>query len=382
MLDAPIECESERSPQTAHAEMVEALLAGEGLARVAEIAEACVGTRVGIYLPRPGSDGGEGDAAERYVAVLVAGGDAVRPAAVTEVVPIVAHGEIQGAVLMFGEGCAEASDYLGVAAVASLTGVAVLNAREDASQPGDRGLIAELLGEREVRASEIVRRAGLHGCDLSDGVVALCVDPGDAVPGMLIAAIAAERPGTLTELCGERLYVLLPGGAEAQRLTDLLGERARVALSSRYRQAAEARHALTEAHLLLTLVEAGGHSSTDRPTWDTVRLLFRTFVADPDELARFSERSVGALVRHDARYGSELQATYWAYQESDCNMNVAAKATYTHRHTVANRLARIEELTGLDPSRSHDRELLSLALKAHLVVILARGGKLPTQPGR
>ena len=33
-------------------------------------------------------------------------------------------------------------------------------------------------------------------------------------------------------------------------------------------------------------------------------------------------------------------------------MNLTAKATYTHRHTVSNRLNRIEELTGLDPSQS------------------------------
>ncbi|MBK5221088.1 MAG: helix-turn-helix domain-containing protein [Thermoleophilia bacterium] len=39
---------------------------------------------------------------------------------------------------------------------------------------------------------------------------------------------------------------------------------------------------------------------------------------------------------------------------------------------MSNRLNRIEELTGLDPNRSYDRELLSLALKAQLVVSLAR----------
>lgn len=53
-------------------------------------------------------------------------------------------------------------------------------------------------------------------------------------------------------------------------------------------------------------------------------------------------------------------------------MNLAAKATYTHRHTVSNRLIRIEELTGLDPSQSYDRELLSLGLKAHYVISMSR----------
>ncbi len=375
MLDAPIERESERSPQAAHAEMVEALLAGEGLDRVAAIAAACVGARVGIYLPRPGSEGADGDAAERYVAALVAGGDPLPPADASEVVPIVSHGETQGAVVMFGAGREGAGAYLGAAAVAALTGVAMLNAREDARRRGERGLIAELRAGRELRASEIVRRAGLRGCDLDHGVAALCVDPGEGVPGLLVATIAAELPEALTELCGERLYALLPGRMEpVRRLTRRLGERTRAAHSSLYRQAADARHALAEADLLLTLVEADGRSSTDRPTWDSLRLLFRSFLADPEELAGFGERTVGALIDHDARSGSELQATYWAYQENDCNMNLTAKATFTHRHTIANRLVRIEELTGLDPCRSHDRELLSLGLKAHLVATVARGG--------
>lgn len=379
MLDAPIDSlESELSPQNAHAAMVEALLAGEGFKRVAAITEACAGAPVRILLPRPGSDGSSGSSAERYVAQLVAGADPHRPEEVTELVPIISHGEVQGAVLMFGQGRENAAEYLQVAAVAALTGVAVLNAREEAAGGPERGLLADLIAGREVRPSEVARRARLRGCDLSDGLTALCVDPGDLSPGLLIATIAAERPEALAELCGERIYVLLPARMEeARRLCDLLGERATSALSSRYRQASDARFALEEAEMLLTLVKAGGRATTDRPTWDSLRLLYRTFIADPEELARFSEQTVGELVGHDARYGSELQATFWAYQESNCNMNVAAKATFTHRHTIANRLARIEELTGLDPNRAYDRELLSLGLKAHLVVTLARGGKLP-----
>jgi purine catabolism regulator len=149
----------------------------------------------------------------------------------------------------------------------------------------------------------------------------------------------------------------------AERLDDQIAASAH---SSRYRQAIDARAALEEAELLLKLVEAGGRSSSGRPTWDSLRLLFRAFVADPQELARFAEQTVGAVVRHDERHGSELEITFWAYQENNCNMNLTAKATFTHRHTISNRLTRIEELTGLDPVRNYDRELLSLAFKAHV----------------
>ena len=54
--------------------------------------------------------------------------------------------------------------------------------------------------------------------------------------------------------------------------------------------------------------------------------------------------------------------------EANCNMNVAAEWLDTHRHTVANRLRRIDELTGLDPQRGYDRELLGLALRVHLII--------------
>ena len=220
----------------------------------------------------------------------------------------------------------------------------------------------------------MVRRAQARGCDLTGGVSALCVKPGEGPTGG--AARGRSPPSAPTRSPSSPaggVYVLLPGTTEeARRLTGRLGARGIVALSSRYREATDARLALEEADLLLTLAEAGGLGSADTPSWDSIRILFRTFVADPDELARFSEETVGALVRHDEQQGSELQATFWAYQESNCNMNLTAKATFTHRHTVSNRLARIEELTGLDPSQSYERELLSMALKAHYVIAMSR----------
>jgi DNA-binding PucR family transcriptional regulator len=248
----------------------------------------------------------------------------------------------------------------------------MLNARDDASR-GEDDLIADLLATREVPPGEIVRRARQRGCDLTAGFLALCVNPGEASAGWVVATVAVERPDALVEPRGARVHILLPGETEgatmlAARLAERIGASAH---SSRYRQATDARAALEEAELLLKLVEAGGRTSSDRPTWDSLRLLFRAFVADPQELARFAEQTVGAVVRHDERHGSELEVTFWAYQEANCNMNLTAKATFTHRHTISNRLTRIEELTGLDPVRNYDRELLSLAFKAHIVVTMA-----------
>ena len=49
-----------------------------------------------------------------------------------------------------------------------------------------------------------------------------------------------------------------------------------------------------------------------------------------------------------------------------------AAAIYAHRHTVAYRLDRVRELTGLDPLKSEDRERLGLGLKAGRVIAPGR----------
>ena len=49
-------------------------------------------------------------------------------------------------------------------------------------------------------------------------------------------------------------------------------------------------------------------------------------------------------------------------------MNATAAAIYAHRHTVAYRLERVKELTGLDPMLSEDRERLGLGLKAYRII--------------
>ena len=53
--------------------------------------------------------------------------------------------------------------------------------------------------------------------------------------------------------------------------------------------------------------------------------------------------------RHDDQYRGDLLPTLESYLGNDCNMNATARAIYAHRHTVAYRLERVKELTGLDP---------------------------------
>src|ERR1700744_5865451 len=193
--------------------MAEALLAREGFAGVAAIAAELVGARVEILVPRPGSTGRHGTVAERFVAELVAGGVPPWPPGVTEGGPIVG-GEVQGAVVVSGELDEGADEHLRSAARAALTGIAILDTREEARRDQASGLIADLLAGRLLRAGEVAGRAGRLGCDLDAGFVALAVDGRAERGGGDVAAVAAAvHPEAVVEVVGGIVHALVPGPA-------------------------------------------------------------------------------------------------------------------------------------------------------------------------
>ena len=101
----------------------------------------------------------------------------------------------------------------------------------------------------------------------------------------------------------------------------------------------------------------------------TYKLLFRLLASHPDELSNYHEETIAPLVQHDEQYRTDLVRTLEAYLDTNCNMNVTAETIFAHRHTVAHRLERIQELTGLDASVHEDRERLGLGLKIHRLMI-------------
>ncbi|HVX33300.1 MAG TPA: hypothetical protein VHA80_09190, partial [Solirubrobacterales bacterium] len=199
--------------------MVQALLAREGFARVAAIAAELVGARVEVLVPRPGSEGSDGTATERFVAALVRGGVPPWPPGVSEVVPIVVDGRVQGAVVASGELGEGAEAHLRAAAQAALTGIAILDAREEAARRSAAGLIGDLLAGRALGAEAIADRARTLGCDLSAGFLAVAIGAdGERGPGEIVAALAEARPDALAETVGGVVPALLPGRALDTRL--------------------------------------------------------------------------------------------------------------------------------------------------------------------
>ena len=367
-----------------HLKMVDSVLAGEGLGRVAELAADATGSPVAIVIPRLGpvalSPGATADLGllRRYVGDIARGRPAPVPPTVGGEVPIASGDETIGRVLLLGEPNDEALEFLHLAAVACLTEVAVEEAREEVEQNLRGSFLEELRSRPDMDPAEIVRRAGRLGCDLSRGAVVLCAELTTDRPRHVVATIAGEYPGALAQHMDDRVYAVLPadtpGGDPGRRA------RARVAAAApRHRR----RVLVLRRPGRAVARDPGGRARARRPAplrrrgrgaipedigRGTYRLLFRVLASHPEEVRSFYEDTVAPAVRYDDQYATDLVGTLEAYLERNCNMNATAAAIYAHRHTVAYRLERVKELTGLDPMQSEDRERLGLGLKAYRII--------------
>ena len=280
----------------------------------------------------------------------------------------------------------EATEFLHLAAVASLTEVAVEEAKDEVEQNLRGSFLEELRAKAgELDAGEVLRRAARLGCDLSRGAVALCAAAHDRPPaprrrddrgrarGRARAAhgAARRRRRASTRCCRP---------ARARR------PRRRSRAARRLGDAAAAPRHRRRVELLLRPGRAGprdpgGRAGARRaaalrrsPCADedigtgTYRLLFRVLASHPEEVRSFFDDTVAPIVAYDDQYATDLVGTLEAYLEQNCNMNATAAAIYAHRHTVAYRLERVKELTGLDPMQSEDRERLGLGLKAYRII--------------
>jgi hypothetical protein len=92
---------------------------------------------------------------ERYVGARLAGGRPQRPSDVTAEVPISSGGRELGAVLLLGAGRPEAGEYLHMAAIAALTEVAVVEARDETEQTLRGSFLDELLTRPELDPADV-----------------------------------------------------------------------------------------------------------------------------------------------------------------------------------------------------------------------------------
>jgi sugar diacid utilization regulator len=374
-----------------HLEMVDAVVAGAELGHVAAIAAGATGCDVAIAVPRLGPPAviarevpeDELAGLGHYVADRLRDRPARVPEWIVHEVPVTAGEEPVGLVALLSPPApgahAEAIEILHLAAAATLTKLAIEEARQEVEEGLRDSFMEELRSTAPLSTADIVRRAMRLGCDVTRGAVVLCADGDPDRPRRTMATIAAEIPDALMQSLDGRVYAVIPAGtgedpppsappSRVESVTARLRRFGTVGISSFYRDPADLRRALQEAELMADVLRASGAPSAQIAGTGTYRLLLRLFVTHPDEVRSFFEGTVGPIVRYDEHYGTDLVATLESYLEHNCNMNATAAAVYAHRHTIAYRLDRVRELSGLDPSHGEHRERLGLGLKAYRIL--------------
>ena len=368
-----------------HQRMLEAVLGGGGLGEVAELAAEAAGAPVAVLVPRldaaVASPGARADLAalRRYVTERCRGRPVPVPSGVAGEAAIQSGGEIVGGVLLLGDPTSpDGGEFLQIAALAALTEVAVQGGRAEVERTVRDQFFEELRSRRPPGAEEILRRGARLGADLRRGAVALCAELTTERPRHMAARVSGEYEGVLAhclETAGGRLYALVPAAEDpektvtaAQAVAEDLRRHGTVGVSSFYGEPGELGRALGEAELVLDVLRRGEVPVGEDLGSGAYRLLFRVFASHPDEVRSFYEDTVAPLVRYDESYGSELVATLETFLEHNGATGAAASALYVHRHTIAYRLERVKELSGLDPALSEDRERLGLGLKAYRIL--------------
>jgi PucR family transcriptional regulator, purine catabolism regulatory protein len=326
-----------------HGRMVEAMLEGGGLRAIARLAAQGAGGRVVI------------DLAHDVLAASTPGdGDAVALS-----VPILAGPATIGTVSLHVDGppSAGAADALHATVMAALTYVALRHGDDPRHDAGARLVDAVLDGAPHALAR--LREAGLEAGD------ALTAQLLPHRTGRVVAALADQAPGTARTIRDDWVHALLPPEVSAPRIAAQLHERFGVAAAGAITNG-DPVVALREARLAAQLV-VDGAAAPEALAGGTWRLLVRNALRAPDELAALATNALGPLLDDDSPATADQLRTFAAYVANDCNMTATAAAIPAHRHTVAYRLERVRELTGLDPFDGEDREQLGVALKAHAV---------------
>lgn len=84
-----------------------------------------------------------------------------------------------------------------------------------------------------------------------------------------------------------------------------------------------------------------------------------------EQFRPFNDHIIQPLKQYDAKHGRSLWPTLTAYVEADASVTTTAENLGIHANSVRNRLARIAELTGLDPHSLDGQFSLLLAVRGN-----------------
>ena len=253
---------------------------------------------------------------------------------------------------------AEALEFLHVAAVACLTEVAVEEATAEVEQNLRGSFLEDLAVAADLDADEVAAPRGAGSGATCRGAPSRCAPSCHGSAAARVATIAGEYPGALAQhIDGAgigRVYALLPA--------------ARRAPSDAVHRAAPGDAAAAPRHGRPVVVlrrlgrlrprDPGGRAGARRPAPVGRRRSPRTSGPAPTGCCsaswRRTPRRSGRSTRTRSRRSSRTTTQYWTdlvgtlspTWSSNCNMNATAAAIYAHRHTVAYRLERVQRAHG------------------------------------
>lgn len=235
-------------------------------------------------------------------------------------------------------------------------------------------LSAALSGRLE--ADELRRRLEPLGIGAEAAVLVFSVDDPSSAEPVLEHSLAASGVAALVAPHTSRGRELLCAVIEPSELTSVeIASRARRALAAErgaVRAAAsrpgppeQLRHAFHEARCALEATQLANGDAPDVASWEDLgAFTLLLSVQDDEALELYCESVLGPIEASDDDYGGELLRSLEAFIECNGQWERAAREVYCHRHTLRYRMRRVEELTGRDLSRAHDRIEFWLALRA------------------
>ena len=242
-------------------------------------------------------------------------------------------------------------------------------------------VLAAALGGR-MDPTELRRRLEPFGIGEEAAVLVFQLDdPGEAAAA-LEAALAAGACSSVVaphSTGGRELLCAVidcadrdPVDVATEVRRDLAKERGPVrAAASRPAPPDRLRHSFHEARCALeaTAFGNGNGSAPEVASWhDLGAFTLLLSIQDDEALNLYCDSVLGPIEQGDDEYGGELLRSLEAFIEQNGQWERAAREVYCHRHTLRYRMRKVEELTGRDLSRAHDRIEFWLALRARELV--------------
>ena len=270
---------------------------------------------------------------------------------------VIGGSDVLGSVLLFGRGELDEMAVRNFERSTTIVGIVLLSReRMEATKSRDMAaLLRALVSPRQDDPAILAERARGFGVDLAQPCTLVAVEMGGTEASHAARRLRAtpfaanlvcdEIDGVLAVLCATTRAAEVRRGIE-ELAAKSAGSAWRGVVSRPLSAPSDipAQYVVLRRALpVLTRIGVHGHivSQNEIALYST---LFET--QDQASLAAFLDATIGALLAHDRKRGSELTGTLLSYFDSNQNAKVAAQRLGIHVNTVRQRLATIEELLG------------------------------------